>query len=166
MSNISAVLGCFLSWFLIWPIMIWAPRLYLLDYINAFGLAFGLTVIWRYGPGAIVTIGRALRASPPITRGDMLTLGIALTWIAMVARTVVLWRWRWLDEPDGGLDGADVAFVAWIIISGGVCHLIASTMKDQYTEAPALSERLVIGVTAVGLVLGTLIATGRYVVQS
>ena len=98
----------------------------------------------------------------PIGRGAMLILGIETTWFAMVARSLILWVWRWYGEPDGGLDGFDMAFIALTIICGGACHLAASTMSEDNVEVPRFNARLFKMAGASGLLLGAGIAFGRY----
>lgn len=162
MTNNRVVAICFLSWALFWPLALLVPRLYFFDYINAFGLSFGVAVLWRYGPDALLALKQALVDRQAIGRGQMLILGIETTWIAMVGRTVALWVWRWRGEPDGGLDGLDMAFVAWLIITGGAFHLAASAMPADQIQMPKMTARLLRLAAALGALLGTGIAAGRW----
>jgi hypothetical protein len=161
MTNNRVVAATLLSWLLFFPAAGWGPILYVLDVINALGLTFGAVVLWRYLPGAVWALRGALRRQP-IGRGSMLVLGIVQTWIAMVGRTLLIWHWRWLGEPDGGLDSIGMAAVAWLIIGGGACHLQASTMKADDVQVPELSAKLQWSALVVGVVLGAGIAVGRW----
>lgn len=164
MTNNRVVWLCMLSWVLFWPVALLTPRLYLFDYANAFGLTFGLAVLWRYGPEALLALLDMCRGKM-LSRGQMLILGIETTWLAMVGRTMILWIWRWLGEKDGGLDGLNMAFVAWLIITGGAFHLAASAMPDDKKELPRVTARLLKWAGVAGVLLGTGIAAGRWVMQ-
>jgi len=159
MTNNRIVIACLLSWLLFIPVT-WTPILYALDFVNALGFTFGAVVLWRYTPGAFWALYMIARGKP-IGRGAMLVLGIVQTWLAMIVRTLAIWRWRWLVEPVGGLDSIVMAFAAWLIIGGGVCHLAASTMPADKVECPQLSARLLWGALVAGLMLGACIAYGR-----
>jgi hypothetical protein len=165
MTNNRVVAATLLSWLLFFPAVGWGPILYVLDIINALGLTFGAAVLWRYLPGALWALRGVLRKRP-IGRGSMLVLGIVQTWIAMVGRTLLIWHWRWLGEPDGGLDSVGMAVVAWLIIGGGACHLQASTMKADNVQVPELSAKLQWSALVVGVVLGAGIAVGRWRVST
>lgn len=160
MTNNRIVIACMLSWLLFVPAVA-APILYVLDFINALGFTLGMAVLWRYLPGGTWAVIHALRGET-IGRGAMLILGIVQTWIAMVARTLAIWHWRWLGEPEGGLDSFWMAAAATLIIGGGACHLAASAMPDDCVEVPKLSARLLLGALVSGLVLGAAIAYGRW----
>jgi hypothetical protein len=149
-TNNRIVVATLLSWLL-----------FVLDFINALGLTYGVAVLVRYLPGAIWAL-RGVLKKRPIGRGSMLVLGIVQTWIAMIGRTLLIWHWRWLGEPDGGLDSLGMAFVAWLIIGGGACHLQASTMKADNVQVPELSARLQWSALVAGLVIGAGIAYGRW----
>lgn len=161
MTNNRIVAATLLSWLLFFPAVGWLPLLYVLDGINALGLTYGLAVLWRYTPGAIWALRGVLRRRP-IGRGSMLVLGIEQTWLAMIGRTLLIWHWRWLKEPDAGLDSIPMAIVAWLIIGGGACHLQASTMKADNVQVPELSAQLQWSAIVAGLVLGAGIAYGRW----
>lgn len=161
MTNNRIVVATLLSWLLFFPAVGWLPLLYVLDIINALGLTYGLVVLVRYLPGAIWALRGVLRGKP-IGRGSMLVLGIVQTWLAMVGRTLLIWRWRWLGEPDGGLDSIGMAVVAYLILGGGACHLQASTMKADNVQVPELSARLQWSAVVVGVVVGLGIAYGRW----
>jgi len=158
------VLLCRLSWILFWPVGIFAPRLYLFDFINAVGVTFGVSVLWRYGPAAWIAIQGTMRRT--LTRGHLLVLGIEATWLAMVMRTLILWSWRWFGETDGGLDGLDTAFAAWIIVTGGVFHLLASALPDVDPPGepplPPIEGRILLWSLIAGLALGAIIAGSRW----
>lgn len=161
MTNNRIVIAVILSWLAFFPAVGWLPLLYVLDIINALGLTYGAAVLWRYLPGAIWALRGALKRRP-IGRGSMLVLGIVQTWVAMVGRTMLIWHWRWLGEPDGGLDSVGMAVVAWLIIGGGACHLQASTMRADDVQVPKLSAKLQWSAIVVGAVLGLGIAYGRW----
>jgi hypothetical protein len=158
------VLLCLLSWVVFWPVAIFSPRLYLFDFINAVGVTFGSSVLWRYGPAAWVAIQGTFQRT--LSRGHLLVLGIETTWLAMVLRTLILWVWRWYGEATGGLDGIDTAFAAWIIVTGGVFHLLASALPDaDYVEeppVPPIEGRILLWSLIAGVVLGALIAGSRW----
>jgi len=161
------VMLCLLSWVIFWPVAIFAPRLYLFDFINAIGVMFGVAVLWRYGPSSCVAIQRTWQRT--LSRGHLLVLGIETTWLAMVMRTVILWRWRWIGEPDNGLDGVDTAFAAWIIVTGGVFHLLASALPDadlpEEPPVPPIEVRFMALSLIAGIVLGAFIAGSRWYVS-
>lgn len=163
MTNNRIVVASLGAWLLFVPLIIWTPLLYLLDFINALGFTFGAAVLWRYAPGAFWALCMIARGEP-IGRGAMLVLGIVQTWMAMVGRTLVIWRWRWLSEPIGGLDSIPMSTVAWLIIAGGACHLAASAMPDDHVERPKMSARLLWGALMAGLILGAAIACGRWAI--
>lgn len=168
MPNMTApsriVLICLVSWIAFWPVAIFAPRLMLFDFVNAIGLSFGASVLWRYGPASWIAIRGTWRRT--LTRGHLLVLGIETTWLAMVMRTLILWRWRWIGEVTGGLDGFDTAFAAWIIVTGGVFHLLASALPDADPPGdpplPPVEGRILILSLLAGLALGALIAGSRW----
>lgn len=160
MTNNRIILACLLSWLVFIPGVIWSPFAYFLDFVNALGFTFGCAVLWRYGLGAFWALLKVARGKP-IGRGEMLVLGIVQTWFAMIVRTCAIWQWRWLREPDGGLDSIPMAIAAYFIISGGACHLAASTMPEDHIQRPRLSGRLLWGALGSGIVLGAGIAYGR-----
>jgi hypothetical protein len=161
MTNNRIVVVILLSWLLFFPAIGWGPLLYVLDVINALGFTFGAAVLWRYIPGAIWALRGVLRGKP-IGRGSMLVLGIVQTWAAMVIRTCTIWQWRWLGEPNGGLDSVSMAVAAFLIIGGGACHAQASTMTADNVQVPELSAKLLWSALASGLILGAGIAYGRW----
>lgn len=161
MTNNRVVLATLLSWLLFFPAVGWLPLIYVLDIINALGFTFGTAVLFRYIPGGVWALRGVLRGKP-IGRGSMLVLGIIQTWVAMVGRTLLIWRWRWLGEPDGGLDSIGMAVCAMLIIGGGACHLQASTMRSDNAQVPELSAKLLWSALVAGLVLGAGIAYGRW----
>lgn len=161
MTNNRIVIAILLSWLLLLPGLLWPPLLYLLDFINALGFTFGCTVLYRYLPGAFWALLRVFRGKP-IGRGAMLVLGIDQTWLAMIIRTVAIWQWRYMGEPDGGLDTIKMTMAAFLIIGGGACHLQASTMPDDFVELPRLSAKLLWGALISGLILGGCISFGRW----
>jgi hypothetical protein len=162
MTNNRIVLACLLSWLLFIPGITWAPFSYFLDFINALGFTFACAVLWRYMPGAFWALLRIIRGKP-IGRGEMLVLGIVQTWLAMIVRTCAIWNWRFLLEPDRGLDSIPMAIAAYFIIGGGCCHLAASTMPEDHIQRPRLSGWLLWGALGSGIVLGASIAYGRLI---
>lgn len=160
MTNNRIVLACLLAWLLFIPGVTWPPMLYFLDFVNALGFTFGCAVLWRYTPGGFWAMLKVITGHQ-IGRGEMLVLGIVKTWLAMVIRTGAIWHWRWLGEPDGGLDSIPMAIAAYLIIGGGACHLSASTMPADCVQRPRLSAQLLWGALVTGLVLGAGIAYGR-----
>lgn len=163
MTNNRVVIACLLSWILFIPSITWVPFLYFSDFLNALGFTFGCAVLWRYSIGgfwALLKVGRG----KPIGRGEMLVLGIVQTWLAMIVRTSAIWNWRFLGEPDGGLDSIPMAIAAYLIIGGGACHAQASTMPDDHIERPRLGAKLIWGALASGVVLGVGIAYGRWTI--
>lgn len=165
MINNRIIIAIVLSWLLFVPSIIWTPLLYLLDFINAFGFTLGCAALWRYTPGAYWAMLYALRGHS-LGRGSMLVLGIVQTWLAMILRTAAIWQWRWLGEPDGGLDSVMMAVAAYLIIGGGACHVQASTMKEDKVEVPRLSAGLVGGSLIAGLLIGAGIAYWRWTVAN
>lgn len=163
MINNRVVIATFASWILFLPGLL-LPRLYFFDIINAMGFTVGLAVLWRYAPGGWSATVKAF-SGQRVGRGDLLVLGIVKTWVAMVARTSLLWWWRWAGEPEGWLDGWPLAVVAWLVIGGGLCHLAASVMPAEEIELPKISARLLKGAMASGVILGAVIAAGRWVVS-
>lgn len=161
MTNNRMVVAILISWALLIPGVVFSPLLYLFDFINALGFTLGAAVLYRYLPGAFWAILCALKGKP-IGRGAMLVLGIAQTWLAMIVRTSAIWNWRWHGEPDGGLDSLPMTIAAYLIIGGGICHLAASTMREDYIERPHLSARLIGGSLAAGFLLGAVIAYTRW----
>lgn len=165
MTNSRVVLLCLLSWLAFIPGLWFAPFVYFLDVVNALGFTFGVAVLWRYAPGAVWVVINAIRGKR-LGRGAMLVFGIEQTWAAMVIRTCAIWWWRWLGEPDGGLDSVPMAIAAFLIIGGGACHAAASASREDDIEVPVLSARLLWGALGSGLILGAGIAAGRWNIAS
>lgn len=126
MMRNSAVVLCL--WFLIlfWPLALVMPRELLFDGINALGVTLGIAVLLSYAGGVV----DAIKNSNRLQQGHYLVLGIFATWVAMIGRTAWLWGWRWMGEPQYGLDHILVAFVAWLIIVGGILHLLSPRVID------------------------------------
>lgn len=135
---------------------------YLLDFTNALGFTVGMPVLWRYTPGALFAIRQVLFHRQPLSKGPLLVLGIALTWAAMVMRTAIIWRWRYLGEPDLGLDNAGMALAAMLMVPGGACHLLASAMPTDNVQIPRLGASLLTGGLVSGVFLGAAIAYLRW----
>lgn len=161
MTNNRIVVATLLSWLLFFPAVGWLPLLYVLDIINALGFTYGAGVLIRYTPGAIWAL-RGVLKKRPIGRGSMLVLGIVQTWLAMFGRTGLIWHWRWLGEPEGGLDSIGMSICAMLIIGGGACHLQAASMKADNVQVPELSAKLQWSAIVAGLILGAGIAYGRW----
>ena len=155
MMRNNAVALCL--WFLIlfWPLAFVMPRELLFDGINALGVTLGIAVLWSYSAG----VADAFRSSAHLQRGHYLVLGIFATWIAMISRTLWLWGWRWMGEPEFGLDHILVAFVAWLIIIGGILHLLSPRVIDG--NVPRDGWYHLMGALATGAILWAIIAAIR-----
>lgn len=151
----KALAICILSWALFWPIAYFVPREYLFDVVDALSISLGGAVILAYIPGVI----DALKRRQEISKAHYLVLGIVASWIAIEFRTGYLWGWRYLEEPLGGMDTLFVAWIAWLVISGGVLHLLAPKVLDG--EVPRSGWFALWVALVVGLVLGASIALLR-----
>jgi hypothetical protein len=129
------IVWCIAAIALFFPAAYFLPRMLVFDFVNAVGVVIGFYVLWAYFPGAI----KAIR-EPTLERVHFLVLGIIATWIAMIGRTVYLWTWRYLGEPDGGLDHLSVAFIAFLIVIGGVFHLLAPRVLDGNVPRTSLAH--------------------------
>lgn len=150
---------------LFWPAYLGTPPWivpYSLDIINALGFTVGIPVLWRYSPGAYLAIRKVLLDRHPLTRGPLLVLGIELTWAAMVMRTVHIWTWRYYGEASGGLDTSIMAFAALLMVPGGACHLLASTMPYDNASIPRLNTSIIVGSALCGGALGFIVALLRW----
>jgi hypothetical protein len=165
-TNNRVVIVCTLAWVVFLPVLIGAQQagriLYLLDFLNAGGFTFGWLVLWRYTPAALRAARDAFMGRRLLGRGAMLVIGIVKTWAAMLVRTHALWWWRWVGEPDGGLDSIPMAIAAALILGGGACHVVASAMKEDAFDVPPLSARMLWGALIASLVLGAVIAGARW----
>lgn len=163
--NNRIVLSALLLLVVFWPLYLVFPEVivpYVLDILNAMGVTIGLPVLWRYIPGAFIAIKQAIMTRKPLTKGPLLTIGITLTWMAMIIRTTHLWEWRYYREPESGLDTSVMAFAALLILPGGVCHLIASTMVADNYQVPKFGKSLMVGSGLCGVALGTIVALLRW----
>jgi hypothetical protein len=157
---------CLLALVLFWPGYFLLPAsgvVYALDVVNALGFTVGVVVLWRYSSGAALALYCLFIERAPLTKGPLLVLGIWQTWAAMVLRTIIIWQWRYRGEPDFGLDIAGMAFAAMLMLPGGACHLLASAMPSDSVQIPKLGARLLWSAVAVGLLLGAVIATMRWI---
>lgn len=152
----SAGVICFVALVLFWPAALLLRREVLFDAINAFGVSLGLAVIVSYLPG----LTDAFRSGRKLEKGHYLVLGILATWIAMVGRTSWLWVWRWMGEPAFGLDHVLMAFVAWLIVIGGILHLLSPRVIDGTVPREGWAS-LKIAVLAGGI-LWAVIGYARY----
>jgi hypothetical protein len=149
------VAGIILAVIAFWVSAPFLPRIMLFDLVNAVGVTLGIFVFWAYAPGA----WKAAKTSEGLDRVHYLILGIVSTWVAMVTRTVYIWVWRWRGEPDGGLDHIAVAFIAFLIIIGGVLHLIAPRVLDGIV--PRTTVRHMVIALVIGILLGIIIWLSR-----
>jgi hypothetical protein len=129
------IVWCIAALILFFPIAHFLPRMLVFDIVNAVGLVIGIYVLWAYSPGAIKAIN-----GDKLERVHFLVLGIIATWIAMICRTVYLWTWRYMGEPEGGLDHLSVAFIAFLICVGGVFHLLAPRVLDGNVPRTSLNH--------------------------
>lgn len=165
LTNNRVVAAYLILLVLFWPAYLVMPARavpYILDIINALGLTAGVPVLWRYGPDAYRAIKKVLIDHCPLTRGPLLVLGIELTWSAMVIRTIHIWAWRYYGESDGGLDTSIMAFAALLIVPGGACHLLASTMPHDNVSISRLSTSILAGSALCGVALGAIVALLRW----
>lgn len=163
--NNRLVIGCLLLLAVFWPTYILIPEIivpYLLDVFNALGLTIGITVLWRYAPGSYLALKKVLIHKEKLTKGPLLVLGIELTWIAMVLRTVHIWEWRYFGEQATGLDTSVMAFAALLMVPGGACHLLASTMPYDNEHLPRLGTSMIAGAGICGVALGSIVALLRW----
>jgi CDP-diglyceride synthetase len=129
------IVWCIAAIVLFFPVAYFMPRMLVFDAVNAVGIVIGIYVLWAYFPGAVKAIN-----GDKLERVHFLVLGIIATWIAMIARTVYLWTWRYMGEPEGGLDHLSVAFIAFLIVVGGVFHLLAPRVLDGNVPRTSLSH--------------------------
>src|SRR5215207_7521799 len=126
MHRNKVFIACAISWILFWPVGWFVPRLYLFDLVNALSVSFCVFVLWAYYPGIIA----GPKEPGGFKRQHYLIFGIVATWIAMGSRTIWLWAWRYAGEPEGALDHLTMAFVAWLVVTGGAFHLVAPRVID------------------------------------
>jgi hypothetical protein len=151
MRRNQILISCLLAWLAFWPMAWMMPRLPLFDIINSLSVSIGIFVLWAYLPGVVA----ALRKGDDLDKAHFLILGIFITWIAMISRTNWLWGWRYLGEPEGGLDHVLVAFIAWLVVTGGVFHLLAPRVLDG--NVPRAGWSALTMSILFGLVLGVIV---------
>jgi hypothetical protein len=155
MGNNKITASIFASIVLFWIIAPFVPRMHLFDLINALSFVLGLFVLYAYWPGVV----EAYASRDELKRSHYLILGIVATWCAMIARTVWLWTWRFMEEPEGGLDHIGVAFIAYLIVVGGTLHLIAPKVLEG--EVPRSSWATLTKGAIIGVTLGLVIIFAR-----
>lgn len=153
MMRNRVVLAALLAMALFWPVAIVLPRQMIFDLVNSIGIVFGGFVLWSYWPG----VKASAFSDDGLNKANYLILGIGITWVAMIARTVWLWVWRTLGEPLGGLDHILVAFIAWLVVVGGAFHLLAPRVLDG--RVPRAGWQTLWVAMGAGLVLGVLVAS-------
>lgn len=151
--------ACLASWVAFWIIAPFVPRLYLFDFVNAISVTYGLAVLKTYLPGAVLAIRLAWRGVP-LNQGHYLVLGVVATWLAMIGRTSYLQLWRSANEPAGGLDHLMMAFVAWLIVSGGALHRISPNVKEGII--PAENKRGLVQATVIGIIFACVLFVIRW----
>jgi hypothetical protein len=93
---------------------------YLFDVMNALSVSVGIGILIAYSEG----IYESLVTKRPIG-GHWLILGIAVTWVASSVRQIWNWAWRWLDQPLWMINHPFVAFLVWVLVTGGALHLMS-----------------------------------------
>lgn len=112
-------------WLLFWPIAWALERDTLFDLVNALSVSVGVGVLCAYMPG----FWYALRHQP-LSGPHYLVLGIGCTWLATSIRHMWNWGWRFLDKPEWMIDHPFVAFLVWVLFTGGCLHLTAKGAID------------------------------------
>jgi hypothetical protein len=130
--------------------LIFMPRNYLFDLVNALTVAAGVGVLIAYFPG----ICKSMREE----RWDgnhYLVMGIFVTWLATAMRHLWNWIWRFIGKPPEMIDHQIVAFLVWMYFLGGIMHLSAKGALDG--EIPKATW-IRMGITvAAGVALGLLV---------
>jgi len=103
-------------WILAWII----PSAYLFYLTNALTMCLAGGILVAYYPGIKDALIRR-----DVGGGHWLILGIAVTWLATLMRIGWAWLWRILEFPDWMTDHPFLAFLTWMIATGGMLHLLA-----------------------------------------
>jgi len=114
-------------WAAFWPIAWVLPRHNLFDLVNALTVAVAIGVLVAYAPA----VRRSLMRND-LSGSHYLVLGIACTWAATSVRHVWNWAWRYMDKPDAMIDNPIVAFLIWVMFTGGALHLTARDAIDGH----------------------------------
>ena len=157
MMKNRVVLSAFLAMALFWPVAAVLPRQMVFDLVNSIGIVFGFFVLWSYWPG----VKASAFSDDGLNKANYLILGIGVTWVAMIARTLWLWIWRTLGEPEGGLDHILVGFIAWLVVVGGAFHLLAPRVLDG--RVPRAGWQTLWCAMGAGLALGVLVASNDHI---
>lgn len=110
---------------LFWVVAPYVPRLYLFDLLNALAIGVWIGVAVAYLPGIKAAFERPFRE---LSSPQLLLLGIGISAVSIVGRTVWNWYWRYLGKPDDVIDHLGVAFFIYTVMIAGLCHLFA---KDE-----------------------------------
>ena len=107
-------------WASFWVLVPLVATPHLFDLVNALSASIGIGVIVAYSRGIYDALTTKNRVG-----GHYLILGIACTWLGASIRTIYNWIWRWLDKPEGMIDHPFVAFMMFVVFTGGALHLTA-----------------------------------------
>lgn len=120
--------GALSLWGLFFPAAIFLERQILFEVLNSLSFAVAVGVLVGYGPDAVRSLRTPLRELRP---GQALLIGVAIAWLGTALVFGVLWWWRIQDKPDAVIDSVWNAFPRWMIITGGLLHLVASRAVDD-----------------------------------
>lgn len=152
------VQGCAVAMALFVPALM-LPGLYLFDLINALTVCLASSVVLAYWPG-FKESARRLREPGGIEPGHFLVLGIMITWLFVVFRTVWIAVWRSMGEPDGGLDHWVFALAAWCLFPGAILHLLSP--KLLLGSVPRAGWAALLNAVALAIVLFIAMASWRW----
>lgn len=138
-------------WGFFWIAAYWVPTSYLFYVTNSLTMCLAGGILIAYYPGIKDALIRR-----DVGGGHWLILGIAVTWFATMARIAWSWAWRILDEPEWMTHSPFLAFLVWMVATGGMLHLIA---QDAISGHIPKANWVRLGLlTAGGLFLAFLIA--------
>lgn len=141
----------FVLWASFWVFVQFLPNDLLFYLVNALAMCVAAGVLIAYYPGIKDALIRR-----DVGGGHWLILGIAVTWGATMIRIGYAWLWRLLGQPEWMSQSPILAFITWMIVTGGMLHLIAqNAINGQIPKGNWL--RLGLWTTA-GLFTGFLIS--------
>ena len=110
-----------------WPIALAMDENNVFHLVNAVTVSIGIGICFAYFMGAIdsLRLHRSILQS-----GDYLVLGIVVTWFATAMRYLYNDYWRWMGQPDMLINSRVVAFLVWVLATGGILHLTVKGAID------------------------------------
>lgn len=112
-------------WSSFWIIAYFVPVEYLFYLTNSLVMCLAGGILVAYYPGIKDALVRR-----DVSGGHWLILGIAVTWLTTMGRIGWGWMWRVLGYPEWMFNNSFLAFLTWMLATGGMLHLIAQDAID------------------------------------